>query len=63
MKREKVERLERMGMHFEVARIKAGKCPSCGEVVERERLRDQLSMTEFDISGLCQVDQDKVFGR
>lgn len=37
------------------------RCPFCGSIVEREKLRDGESRTEFDISGLCQGCQDQVF--
>jgi len=37
-----------------------GYCPSCSEAVHV--LRDELSLREFLISGLCQHCQDSVFG-
>lgn len=37
-----------------------GFCPQCGEAVTS--LRDELSMKEFRISGLCQSCQDAIFG-
>jgi len=38
----------------------AGRCPTCsGEVTE---FRDDLSIKEFSISGMCQSCQDSVFG-
>ena len=44
--------------------IEANKCRpapiGCGEDVER--FRDTLSEREYQISGLCQACQDKVFG-
>ena len=37
-------------------------CVSCGAEVAEEGFRDEVSLREFHISGLCQVCQDKVFG-
>jgi hypothetical protein len=37
------------------------KCPSCKEMFDPEKLRDPLSKKEFQISGLCQKCQDRVF--
>lgn len=37
-----------------------GFCPDCAEPVES--LRDELSMREWRISGLCQSCQDSLFG-
>lgn len=37
-------------------------CVSCGLEVSEEGFRDEVSLREFHISGLCQVCQDKVFG-
>ena len=34
----------------------------CGEVVRATDFRDQLSLTEYGISGFCQKCQDRVFG-
>ena len=38
-------------------------CVSCGaENLTEESFRDELSLREFHISGLCQTCQDSVFG-
>tara|TARA_Y100001933_G_C18986459_1_gene558681 strand:- start:1569 stop:1823 length:255 start_codon:yes stop_codon:yes gene_type:complete len=37
-------------------------CVSCEAEVSEEGFRDEVSLREFHISGLCQVCQDKVFG-
>ena len=37
-------------------------CVSCDSKVSKEGFRDEVSLREFHISGLCQVCQDKVFG-
>lgn len=41
------------------SRLRAGKCPTCGEVVVS--FRDALSAREYEISGMCQECQDSVF--
>lgn len=40
--------------------IKQNKCPTCGKPVGE--FRDELSRTEYKISGMCQECQDSVFG-
>lgn len=37
-------------------------CISCGDVVTEESFRDDISLREYHISGLCQKCQDTVFG-
>lgn len=49
-----------LGMTDELARIDAGKCPTCGGAIGE--FRDDLSRKEFGISGMCQACQDSVFG-
>ena len=47
---------------FEVS-VKTSKvCPFCGHEVDTTQFRDELSVKEFHISGLCQNCQDEVFG-
>ena len=42
---------------------KSGKCPICGKPVNPNTdLRDGISVKEYFQSGMCQEDQDKVFG-
>lgn len=38
-------------------------CPNCGQRVDENVFQNELSRKEFDVSGLCQKCQDKVFGR
>lgn len=42
--------------------VKAPICPFCGHEVDVSSFRDDLSVKEFHISGLCQRCQDEVFG-
>ena len=37
-------------------------CPTCGQGVTLDSFKDELSLKEFHISGLCQSCQDSVFG-
>jgi hypothetical protein len=42
--------------------VDEGKCPFCDKVIDADtEFRDQLSIKEFNISGLCQSCQDGVF--
>lgn len=41
------------------AAIKAHKCPSCRRDIDG--FKDALSQREYEISGLCQICQDKIF--
>ena len=45
-----------------VASIQAQICPFCGDEINIDKFKDELSKKEFTISGLCQQCQDKVFG-
>lgn len=42
-------------------RKELGLCPTCGKEIRKEDFRDNLSMREFGISGMCQGCQDVVF--
>ena len=42
--------------------IEEGKCPDCGVEIKNTTFVGTASMKEFQISGLCQKCQDKVFG-
>lgn len=39
-----------------------GICPFCKEKVDVSSFRDELSLKEFRISGLCQKCQDEFYG-
>lgn len=49
------------GFRKKVRMIKEGKCPLCSAKVEMREFRDEISVREFKISGLCQKCQDDVF--
>lgn len=50
------------GFEKEVELVENGRCPFCGRVIDLKEFRDELSVQEFRISGLCQVCQDEFFG-
>jgi len=54
--------MRNFGYNSEMDRIKAGRCAICNCVIRHEDFRDQLSYEEFNISGMCQGCQDKMFG-
>jgi hypothetical protein len=41
----------------------SGRCPFCGRHDARWTIRDDESLREFEISGICQQCQDRTFGR
>lgn len=45
-----------------IARKESGKCPTCGKDPQEVGFRNQISRTEFKLSGMCQECQDDVFG-
>ena len=44
-----------------VDKVKAGNCPFCSKPVESNSFKDELSLKEFNISGMCQKCQDDFF--
>ena len=60
----RVIRSERLRAVYDAPRLKQhGICPSCGKFVWRGDLRDDVSLTEYGISGLCQKCQDEYHGQ
>lgn len=45
----------------EIAAREQGFCPFCKEPISMDGFKDQLSRREYEISGLCQKCQDKIF--
>jgi len=54
--------MEAAGLGDMVKAVEKGLCPFCGNPVNFEDFRDDLSRREFKISGLCQKCQDEFFG-
>ena len=46
-----------------VKRAEKGRCPFCNKKIKISDFRDNLSVKEFKISGLCMACQDKTFGK
>lgn len=44
------------------ASIKSKTCATCHTSVEQDSFKNELSLKEFHISGMCQPCQDSVFG-
>lgn len=49
------------GMSEEVRRVMLGMCPFCKTPVTTEDFGDDLSLKEFQISGMCPKCQDEIF--
>jgi hypothetical protein len=62
MEANKMKMLKDMGFVSEAVAVDFGFCPFCKKPIVMEDFKDALSRREFQISGLCQVCQDKVFG-
>jgi hypothetical protein len=54
--------MEAMGFDKELALIDENRCPLCQKTIYLNDFKDELSVKEFHISGLCQQCQDKTFG-
>lgn len=51
------------GFGKEVEKVQKGLCPFCNEAINYpDEFRDQLSLKEYTISGLCMKCQDEMFG-
>jgi len=58
------EMMIKAGYGKEVEKAENKICPLCGEaIIVESEFRDTLSLKEYKISGLCQICQDKVFGK
>lgn len=44
-----------------IDRLQNNECPMCGHKIDIAEFVDDLSRREFEISGLCQKCQDKIF--
>jgi len=55
------ELLRKLRFNRQADAVKQGKCPTCGETIDLDDFKDDLSRREFRISGMCQKCQDKTF--
>jgi hypothetical protein len=53
--------MRKLGFDKEMDDVEQNICPSCKKPIGM--FRDALSRKEYGISGLCQLCQDKVFGK
>lgn len=42
--------------------VESGKCSTCNESIDATTFRNDISLKEFKISGMCQKCQDNIFG-
>lgn len=49
------------GFGKQVDLVKEGKCPWCEAKINIKDFKDELSLKEYNISGLCQKCQDEFF--
>lgn len=50
-----------LGLDKELELMDKNKCPTCGKGILCSDFKDELSVKEFKISGMCQTCQDEVF--
>ena len=55
--------MEQAGFGEEMKRVENRQCPLCGEKINTDDFKDELSLKEFTISGMCQKCQDKFFSK
>jgi len=53
--------MKEVGFSEEMKLVEEKKCPFCKTNIDKTKFRDELSLKEFEISGLCQKCQDKMF--
>jgi len=56
------EIMKKLGFTEEVNMVNQGICPFCGRKVDVTSFRDDISLKEFRIGGLCQTCQDDFYG-
>jgi hypothetical protein len=54
--------LKAAGFGNEVQRVEHGFCPLCSRPVCMDDFKDDLSRQEYQISGMCAICQDEMFG-
>jgi len=54
--------MEAAGFKKEMELVENRQCPLCQEKINVNDFKDDLSLKEFTISGMCQKCQDKIFG-
>jgi len=54
--------MKQCGFEEEVKKVEKGRCPICNKKIDMNGFKDDLSIKEFKISGMCQKCQDNFFG-
>jgi len=54
--------MKQAGFGNYVKQVEAGNCPTCEKPIDKTAFKDDLSLKEFRISGMCQACQDEIFG-
>lgn len=53
--------MRKAGFNDEMDKVNQSKCPLCGEKINFDDFKDELSLKEFTISGMCNQCQSKFF--
>ena len=61
MNKQKEQMLRSVGFHKEVNRVREMLCPCCKKPINMSQFKDRLSRREYEISGMCQECQDRIF--
>ena len=56
------EIMKQAGFTEEVTAVEHGLCPICKKPVDASKFRNEISLRELQISGMCQECQDSIFG-
>ena len=54
--------MKTIGFSEQVKDVENNKCPFCKKEINLSDFKDNLSIKEYHISGLCQKCQDEIFG-
>ena len=54
--------MKELGLQTILDVIERGQCPFCKKNIDKTKFRNDQSLKEYEISGLCQECQDETFG-
>jgi uncharacterized CHY-type Zn-finger protein len=55
--------MKTMGFGDQVSLVEKGKCPFCKKQVDPGKFKDELTLKEYRISGMCEECQDGFFSK
>ena len=55
--------MKSMGFGDQVSLVEKGKCPFCKKQVDPGKFKDELTLKEYRISGICEECQDGFFSK